>query len=287
MTINRQIFAGAYRAVSRVGRGLGFHSEMVSADYLKRIAAWARELSERELEIARAGITEKSYHANEVILARGDEFDYWTGVITGLARVGIVSRSGKVTSFIAVTPGAWFGEGGMLRNEARPYDAVALRNTRLAMMDRATFSTLFDNSIGFNHFLVRQFNERLSQFVALLECSRTLEATARLARCIAWLFNPLLYPGANPHLEITQEEIGALSGLSRQNANRCLKELERQGLLRLEYGGMTIVNLEGLRRYDEVRKSARDYSDKFTCVPKRMLMAEGSFAPTGRQKSLS
>jgi CRP/FNR family transcriptional regulator, cyclic AMP receptor protein len=259
---------------------------MVSADYLKRIAAWARELSERELEVARAGITEKFYHANQVILARGDQFDYWTGVIAGLARVSIVSRRGKVTSFIAVTPGAWFGEGGMLKNEARTYDAVALRNTRLAMMDRATFSMLFDNSIKFNHFLVRQFSERLSQFVALLECSRTLEATARLARCIAWLFNPLLYPGANPHLEITQEEIGALCGLSRQNANRCLKELERQGLLRLEYGGMTIVNLEGLRRYDEDRNSLRDYGDNLRAFRRRELMVEGGSTRSGRQKSL-
>jgi CRP/FNR family transcriptional regulator, cyclic AMP receptor protein len=257
---------------------------MVSADYLKRIAAWARQLSEREVEVARAGITEKSYHPNEVILARGDQFDYWTGVIAGLARVSIVSRNGKVTSFIAVTPGAWFGEGSMLKNEARPYDAVALRNTRLALMDRATFSTLFDNSIGFNHFLLRQFNERLSQFVALLESSRTLEATARLARCIAWLFNPLLYPGAKPHLEITQEEIGALCGLSRQNANRCLKELELQGLLRLEYGGMTIVNLEGLRRYDEDRKHLRDYDDNLRAFRTRVLIAEKGSARTGRQK---
>lgn len=228
---------------------------MVSADHLKRIAAWSRALSDPEIEVARAGIVEKSYRANEVILARGDQFDYWTGVVAGLARLSIMSRSGKVTSFIAATPGAWFGEGSMLKNEARPYDVVALRDTRLAMMDRATFSTLFDNSIGFNHFLVRQFNERLRQFIALLECRRTLHASARLARCIAWLFNPILYPGANPHLEITQEEIGALSGLSRQNANQCLKEMERQGLLRLEYGGMTIVNLEGLRRYGEDQSS--------------------------------
>jgi CRP/FNR family transcriptional regulator, cyclic AMP receptor protein len=228
---------------------------MVSADHLKRIAAWSRALSEPEIEVARAGTMEKSYRANEVILARGDQFDYWTGVVAGLARVSITSRSGKVTSFIAVTPGAWFGEGSMLKNEVRPYDAVALRDTRLAMMDRATFSTLFDNSIGFNHFLVRQFNERLGQFIALLECRRTLNATARLAGCIGWLFNPILYPGAKPHLEITQEEIGALSGLSRQNANQCLKELERQGLLRLEYGSMTIVNLEGLRRYGEDQRS--------------------------------
>ncbi len=219
---------------------------MIAADYLRRIAAWSRELNEREIEIARAGIVEKSYSANEFIFMRGDHFDYWTGVVTGLARMGIVSRGGKATSFAGLTAGAWFGEGTVLKNEARRYDVVALRDTRLAIMDRSTFFWLFENSVGFNRFL-----ERHGQFIALLEYGRTLDPTARLARCIASLFNPILYPDLTRHLEITQEEIGALSGISRQNANQCLRRLEKEGLLRLEYGGVTIVDLERLRRYGE------------------------------------
>ena len=128
---------------------------------------------------------------------------------------------------------------------------VALRDTRLAMMDRRTFVWLFENSVGFNRFLVGSLNERLGQFIALLEYGRTLDATARLARSIASLFNPILYPELTLHLEITQEEIGALSGISRQNANQCLKRLEREGLLRLEYGGVTIIELDRLRHYGE------------------------------------
>jgi CRP/FNR family transcriptional regulator, cyclic AMP receptor protein len=168
---------------------------------------------------------------------RGDLFDYWTGVVSGLARMSIISRNGKATTFTGIMAGAWFGEGSMLKNEARRYDIVALRDTRLAMMDRATFVWLFENSVAFNHCLVRQLNERLGQFIGLLEHGRTLDATARLARSIAMLFDPILGTDPGRHLEITQEEIGALSGISRQNANQCLKKLEKQGLLRLEYGG--------------------------------------------------
>jgi CRP-like cAMP-binding protein len=150
-----------------------------------------------------------------------------------------------------LTAGAWFGEGSVLKNEARRYDVVALRDTRLALMDRSTFLWLFENSVGFNRFLVGQLNERLGQFIGLLEYGRTLDATARLARSVASLFNPILYPGLTRHLEITQEEIGALSGISRQNANRSLKRLQDEGLLRLEYGGVTIVDLDRLRSYGE------------------------------------
>ena len=92
---------------------------MIAADYLRRIAAWSCELNEREVEIARAGIVEKSYSANEYIFMRGDQFEFWTGVVTGLARMGIVSRGGKATSFTGLTAGAWFGEGSVLKNEAR------------------------------------------------------------------------------------------------------------------------------------------------------------------------
>jgi CRP-like cAMP-binding protein len=224
---------------------------MIAADRLTRIAAWARELKPPELEVACAGIVEKSYRADEFIFMRGDRFDYWTGVVSGLARMGIVSRGGKATSFAGLTAGAWFGEGTMLKNEARRYDVVALRDTRVAMMDRTTFVWLFENSVGFNRFLVGQLNERLGQFIALVEYGRTLDATGRVARGIAALFNPILYPDTTPHLDITQEEIGALSGISRQNANQCLNRLENEGLLRLEYGGVTILDLERLRYYGE------------------------------------
>jgi len=224
---------------------------MIALDTLRRIAAWSRELSEREIETARAGITEKSYGAGEFIFLRGDHFEYWTGVISGLVRMSTVSRAGKAMTFTGLTAGAWFGEGTVLKKEARRYDMVALRDTRIALMDQVTFFWLYENSVAFNRFLVAQLNERLGQFIGLVEYGRTLDVTGRLARSIASLFNPILYPDLSRHLEITQEEIGALSGISRQNANQCLKRLEKEGLLRLEYGGVTILDIERLRSYGE------------------------------------
>jgi CRP/FNR family cyclic AMP-dependent transcriptional regulator len=224
---------------------------MVAAEDLRQNAAWSRELSDAEMEVARAGIVEKSFGADEFVCMRGDQFEYWMGVTSGLVRVGTMSRSGKVISYTGLTAGAWFGEGTVLKNEPRQYDVVALRESRLALMDRNTFLWLFENSVAFNRFLVRLLNERLGQFIAMLEYGRTLDATGRLARCIASLFNPILYRDAGRHLKITQEEIGAISGISRQNANQCLQTLERQGLLRIEYGGVTVVDLEALRRYGE------------------------------------
>lgn len=96
---------------------------------------------------------------------------------------------------------------------------------------------------------MRQPNEHLGYFMALLEYDRMLDATPRLARCIASLFNPVLYPGGGDHLEITQEELGLLSRITRQVANQLLKALQQDGVVRLEYGGVTVVDLERLRHY--------------------------------------
>ena len=44
---------------------------------------------------------------------------------------------------------------------------------------------------------------------------RLLDPDARIARCLAALFNPVLYPGTNRLLQISQEELGYLAGVSR------------------------------------------------------------------------
>jgi CRP-like cAMP-binding protein len=72
-----------------------------------------------------------------------------------------------------------------------------------------------------------------------------------VARSIAWLFNPVLYSDDGRHLAISHEEIGLLSGVSRPVAGQSLKRLEREGLIRMEHGGLTIVELERLRIYGD------------------------------------
>ena len=108
-----------------------------------------------------------------------------------------------------------------------------------------------DTSIEFNRFLVVQLNERLGQFIAMVEHDRLLGPDARVARGLAGMFNPHLYPGMGNRLEISQEELGYLAGLSRQRVNQSLKLLEQAGLLRVEYGGITVLNMDGLKTFED------------------------------------
>lgn len=68
---------------------------------------------------------------------------------------------------------------------------------------------------------------------------------------MAELFNPLLYPGKGLRLDIIQEEIGYLARVSRQRANQALRQLENEGLLLIKYGGVQVLDLDGLKRYGD------------------------------------
>ncbi len=214
-----------------------------------RASLWARGLTAPQLERAIAETVERSVQAGGYVACQGEPVEAWIGVVQGLVKMSSVSPAGKLVTFTGIGSGGWFGEGSILKDPVRKYDVVALRDSRIALMPRATFLWLLDNSIPFNRFLLIQLNERLGQFIGLVEYDRMLEPDARVARCIAALFNPLLYPGVGRDLQISQEEIGYLSGTSRQRCNQALQLLEKARLIRVEYGGIVILDLDGLRSY--------------------------------------
>jgi CRP-like cAMP-binding protein len=136
-----------------------------------------------------------------------------------------------------------------LKREARRYDVVALRDSRVALMPEATFFWLLDTSIPFNRFIMNQLNERLGQFMAAFEHDRLLSPEARVARALASMCHPLLYPGHERWIELSQDELGQLVGASRQTVSQALQVLEKAGLIKSDYRRLTVVDLEGLRRF--------------------------------------
>ncbi|HMT80377.1 MAG TPA: Crp/Fnr family transcriptional regulator [Azonexus sp.] len=222
---------------------------MKNAEELLRASAWGPALTAEEMEKAITGTFERSFAPGAFICMKGETVDYWMGIIDGLGKMASHWTTGKTTSLTGISTGGWFGEGSLLKSEPRRYDVMALRETRVAFMSRSTFLWLLDHSIPFNRHIIAQLNERLGQFVGMIENERMLDTDARIARGLAALFNPVLYPGTNRLLQISQEELGYLAGVSRQRANQALKVLEDAGLVRSEYGGINILDLEGLRAF--------------------------------------
>jgi CRP-like cAMP-binding protein len=212
---------------------------------------WAHMLAPDHMQKVEDEIIERFIPAGGYVCRKGDPVDHWMGVLDGFLKMSSISPEGKTVTFSCMLAGGWFGEGSLLKTEPRRYDVVALRDTRVAYMPRSTFTFLLDNSIPFNRFLLHQLNERLGLFISLVEYDRMLDPDTRVARCLAAMFNPYLNPGSSMQLQISQEEIGYISSVSRQRANQALQLLEKKQLLSVDYGGITILNLEGLRRYPE------------------------------------
>ena len=215
--------------------------ELASIPWLKLLLPDERQRAVAELKVGDA-------LPGDYVCRVGKPVTYWFGVVQGLLKMSSDNAQGVTMTFTGVPPGGWFGEGTALKREPYRYNIQALRKSVVAGLPVDTFHWLLDHSIGFNRFVMNQLNERLAQFIGAREIDRMNNTDLRVARSLASLFNPVLYPGVGEVLRITQQELAYLVGLSRQRVNEALAELEAQGTIKVEYGGLRVLDLNALRR---------------------------------------
>ncbi|MDP2418024.1 MAG: Crp/Fnr family transcriptional regulator [Hydrogenophaga sp.] len=208
---------------------------------------WLPSLGPVERERALEGLVVTEVLAGDYIIRFGRSATYWFGLVDGLLKMNNDESQGFAITFTGLAPGGWFGEGTVLKREPYRYNVQALRKCRVAGVPVDTFHWLLDHSIGFNRFVMLQLNERLGQFIAAREIDRINNPDLRVARNLAALFHPLLSPNVDGILRITQQELAYLVGLSRQRVNEALSALSAKGWIRVEYGGLRVLDLAALR----------------------------------------
>jgi CRP-like cAMP-binding protein len=208
---------------------------------------WLQALDEPERERAQDALIVTTAQPGDHICRLGRPVTYWFGLVDGLLKMNNDDSLGPVITFTGLAPGGWFGEGTALKHEPYRYNVQALRKSHVAGIPIATFDWLIDHSLGFNRFVMNQLNERLGQFIAAREIDRLGSPDLRVARNLAAMFHPLLYPNVGGILRITQQELAYLVGLSRQRVNEALTTLAELGWIRVEYGGVRLLDLQALR----------------------------------------
>jgi len=208
-----------------------------------RLQPWFAQLSPSQQERITHGSFTVRGRRDQVMLPARQHSEGWYAVMSGFVKLQSPGPAGRASAFLALTGGEWFGEGSVMKEEPRRYEVVALRDSELLCLPRARFQELMATSLPFSHAVMNQLNLRLGQAMAIIETERLCNLEQRLALYLSRAF----WHGLR-RLNLSQEELGLLAGMSRQAANRGLKALAQRGLVCLKHGRVVSVDQAAIGR---------------------------------------
>jgi CRP-like cAMP-binding protein len=206
-------------------------------------------LSADEAARVRAGVVVRLHAAGAHVRSRGTPIDGWLGVASGLVKIENASAAGRTTTLTYFSSGCWFGEGSVLKGGSWPFDAIALTEVQIVLLPQAIFEGLLATSFAFNRFLLDQLNARLAQFVERCVYERLHDADEHVVHGLVEMIDPRFYPSTAGNLEMSQENLARLTGVSRSVVSRVLRRLQREGFLKVDYRSITLLDPDGLRRF--------------------------------------
>jgi CRP/FNR family cyclic AMP-dependent transcriptional regulator len=186
--------------------------------------------------------------AGQALFRRGDKPCGLYAVVEGRMRIGAVSATGKEALLRLVEPPYWFGEISLFDGQPRTHDAFAESPCTLLHVPQASLLALLEQQPQYWRDVALLMSQKLRLAFTALEEMSLLPAAPRLARRLLLIAEN--YGEGQPRrvIHLPQEQLALMLAISRQTTNQILKELEGQGILRLTYGEMEILDLAGLRQ---------------------------------------
>jgi CRP/FNR family transcriptional regulator, cyclic AMP receptor protein len=201
-------------------------------------------------EADRASLTERSRRVEvdkgQVVICEGDTSDSVLVLLSGKMKVVTYSQEGDEFILNTVVPGDTIGEIGVLSGGPRTATVQATAKSTVLTLSRSA--------------LVQIIEERPALAIVLLEClSNMVDRVTGVAsdlvhldlsqRVAKYLLQKTNGHGEGTGLGVTQAELAASVGASRQRVNNCLQEFQRNGWIVVESRRLTVrdrVALEGL-----------------------------------------
>lgn len=183
----------------------------------------------------------------QALFRRSDKPSGLYAVLDGAMRIGAVNRAGKEALLTLIEAPYWFGEISLFDGQPRTHDAFADSSCTLLHVPQARLLALLKRHPEYWRDFALLMSQKLRlAFIALEEMS-LLPAAPRLARRLLLITEN--YGEGEPRrvIHLAQEQLALMLAISRQTTNQILKELEAQGILRLTYGEIEILDLPRLR----------------------------------------
>jgi CRP-like cAMP-binding protein len=188
----------------------------------------------------------RRFGAGEIIFREGDPGDSMHVVVEGEVRIGVLSGSGEEATFALFGRGECFGELALLDGRSRSANAVATKPTKTWLVTRTAFRKWLRERPDAASALLETLSLRLRRTNENLSDLMFLDLQQRLAKRLLEIAHPVT-PSGPLRASVTQAELGALLGVSRESVNKQLNALARAGLVRIGRGSVTILDEAGVR----------------------------------------
>ena len=209
-------------------------------------------LDARSLESVGRGMRARRFRRGEVIFHQGDPGDALFIVMSGAIKIMLPSDTGDEAILATLRPGDVFGELALLDGAPRSATATALEATETLILPRDQFRELLATEPAIRDAILASMAGELRRLTNHVEELHFLDITGRLASRLVRLASESGKPLADGAIRLgsplTQGDLAAMIGCTRQSVNKLLGMFTDDGLIRLERDSIVILDLDGLAR---------------------------------------
>jgi len=199
------------------------------------------------------GMRVRRFRRGETIFHLGDPGDALFIVMAGSIKITLPADTGDEAILATLRPGDFFGELALLDGAPRSATAVAIEATETYILPRDQFRVLIATEPVMREALLATLAAEVRRLTNHVEELHFLDITGRLASRLARL---AAESGARRLADgsvqlagpLTQGDLAAMIGCTRQSVNKLLGMFSEEGLIRLDRDRIVILDLEGLAR---------------------------------------
>lgn len=217
----------------------------IQADFIKSILYFS-SLSPAQLDSLKGLIFEVTAERGEFIVLESEPAEALYFVVSGVVKVFKTSTDGREQILQIVRPGESFNDAPVFDGGPNPASAQAMGPVVLYGIRNSDMGPILRSHPQVALNVIHVLSQKLRHLVSLVEELSFKHVTARLAKILLEYAGDGVGP-AKPRL--TQQEMAAMAGTAREMIGRSLKELEDEGIIRLEHHRIVVADKEALKKW--------------------------------------
>jgi len=207
-----------------------------------KLTAYFSDCSFAELDSIKKFILEETVEKGGIFLLEGGRSDFLYFLISGVVKVYKTSADGKEQIFHIARPGDSLNDVSIFDCGPNAASMLAMTPVVLYKISKGDLEVVLREhpQVALNG--IKTLASRVRRDLLLIEDLSFIQVTARLAKVLLKLVGEATDGGPR----LTQQDMAAIVGTTREVVNRSLRTMEEKGAIRLERKGVVITNKKAL-----------------------------------------